>query len=257
MHLWVESKDIRITNIQPNNELHKFLLTINPIETNYELIRVGGNADGGYLIPNDLDGIKHCFSPGVSTVANFENDLTLRGITCFLADFSVEKPPIENKLFDFEKKYLGPEDSHNFFRLESWINKKLKKYGDLILQMDIEGAEYGVLLETKEEVLKKFRIIVIEFHYLDSLLDPLGFELIKLSFSKILKDFEIVHIHPNNCSKPIKHKDIEIPPVLEITFLRKDRIKSASKTLSFPHALDITNVMENQDFPLPKSWYRS
>lgn len=79
------------------------LSLLKPIKTNHELIRIGGDGDGGYLIPNDLVGIDSCFSPGVSSVADFENDLTKKGIKCFLADFSVDAPPIKNKLFDFEK----------------------------------------------------------------------------------------------------------------------------------------------------------
>jgi len=123
--------------------------------------------------------------------------------------------------------------------------------------MDIEGDEYGVLLNTDRELLKRFRILVIEFHYLDSMLDTLGYELINLTFSKLLKDFEIVHIHPNNCSYPIIYKDIQIPPVLEISFLRKDRIQKSQYANSFPHSLDKKNVQKNLDVILPKCWYEN
>ena len=56
------------------------------------------------------------------------------------------------------------------------------------LKIDIEGAEYPVILDSPLEVLNKFRILVIEFHDLDALLHHKGFELIDLTFSKLLKN---------------------------------------------------------------------
>jgi Tfp pilus assembly protein PilF len=233
----------------------EFLELVKPIKTNHDLIRVGGDTDGGYLIPNDIENIDTCFSPGVSEVANFENDLTKRGIKCFLADYSVEKPPIKNTLFDFEKKYLGAKNNEMFMTLESWIKSKAPNKNDFILQMDIEGMEYSVIFDTSSETLDKFRILVIEFHRLDSLPNRMRFDLIDLAFKKILKNFEVVHIHPNNYCKPIEFNGITIPPHMEFTFLRKDRITQKGKNLSFPHKLDRANVAQYADFALPKCWY--
>ena len=121
--------------------------------------------------------------------------------------------------------------------------------------MDIEGGEYDVILDTNNDILKKFRILVIEFHQLNNLIVESGFNLISLAFRKILKDFEIVHIHPNNWRKPILYGDYEIPPVIEVTFLRKDRIQKKYESHNFPHILDCANFELNTDFPLPKCWY--
>ncbi len=40
---------------------------------------MGGENDGGYLVPDDLEGIEYCFSPGVSNIATFELDCLNRG----------------------------------------------------------------------------------------------------------------------------------------------------------------------------------
>jgi len=45
---------------------------LRPYTTDKELIRLGAEKDGGYLIPNDLAGIEACFSPGVGNEFNFE-----------------------------------------------------------------------------------------------------------------------------------------------------------------------------------------
>lgn len=167
----------------------------------------------------------------------------------------MDQPPLKHELFEFEKKYLGTTNNEIFMTLENWVKLKAPSAKDAILQMDIEGAEYGVLFDTPLDVLAKFRILVIEFHGLDSLFNKRGFQLIDLIFAKILKNFDVVHAHPNNCYSPLKCGEICIPPLMEFTFLRKDRITETSDALSFPHKFDRPNVLKNEDFPLPKCWY--
>jgi hypothetical protein len=240
----------------PEDRIRAFMAATRPVSTNRPLVRLGGDTDGGYLLPDDLQGIEVCFSPGVSNVATFEEDLAGRGIRCFLADYSVDAPPVSNDLFDFEKKYLGPSDTDMFMTLDSWVKRKAPGTSDSILQMDIEGAEYGVIYEASAEVLRRFRILIIEFHRLETLYDRMGFEMLSLTFGKLLRDFEVVHIHPNNCAQPVNLGAVAIPPIMEFTFLRRDRITSRVPAGVFPHPLDKTNVPDRPDFALPACWYR-
>jgi hypothetical protein len=237
------------------DRLTQFFGSIKPIATNRELIRIGGEYDGGYLVPNDLDNIEICFSPGVSEIADFESDLASRGIKCFLADYSVEAPPIQNDLFHFEKKFLGAAENSTFMTLDNWVKKHAANQTELILQMDIEGSEYSVVFDTPLETLRKFRIMVIEFHSLDGLCNKFGFELISLTFTKLLKEFEIVHIHPNNYRNTVVYGKYEIPIDMEFTFLRKDRISSRSSTIAFPHPLDRKNDRRGDELSLPACWF--
>ena len=39
------------------------------------LIRVGSEADGGYLVPNIMSQIDYCFSAGIGSNIQFEKDL--------------------------------------------------------------------------------------------------------------------------------------------------------------------------------------
>jgi hypothetical protein len=255
LKLLLLANNFHVSRTTDSSRLKEFFRALRPVRTNHDLIRLGGDGDGGYLIPNDLESIDICFSPGVSDLANFELDLIRRGIKCFLADHSVDGPPIENELIDFEKKYLGPVENDLFITLENWVNRKAPNKTDFILQMDIEGAEYGVVFDTSLDILRKFRILVIEFHGLEKLCDKSGFEIINLTFTKLLKDFEVVHIHPNNCFPPIRCNGFLIPPLLEFTFLRKDRILGRQNRVDFPHALDRKSVPANEDYPLPECWY--
>src|SRR5262245_55497579 len=143
---------------------------LHPLTCNRELIRLGPNGDGGYLVPNDLEGIEACFSPGVGDVAGFELDCAKRGLNVFLADGSVESPPTTHERFTFCKKYIGATTESDFLSLEDWVARSTGgSHGDLILQMDIEGHEYETLLAAPRSLLKRFRIMVVEFHGLENL----------------------------------------------------------------------------------------
>ncbi|GHB37818.1 hypothetical protein GCM10007094_28930 [Pseudovibrio japonicus] len=235
--------------------LRRFAKLAQPKMTDFELIRIGGAGDGGYLIPDDLEGISACFSPGVGPFVRFEEELAGRGIPSFLVDASVDRPPVDNPKFSFQKKYLGVEDSGDYIRLDSWLEQSAPNKGDLLLQMDIECGEYDVLFDSDQSILSRFRIIVIEFHDLPSLLDPIAFKLFYHIFRRLLENFEVVHIHPNNCALPVRSKNgFAIPPVMEFTFLRRDRIENSRPANTFPHPLDEASTAKS-DYALPSCWY--
>lgn len=253
---WMLDKDILLTRTMSRQTIIDFLARVRPVQTEHALIRIGGEVDGGYLLPDDLSGIRHCFSPGVSEVADFELDLAKRGVQCFLADYSVDAPPRQHPNFVFDKKFLGLDDDEVFLRLESWVRRAPADDDDMVLQMDIEGAEYATLLDTSEDTLKRFRIIVIEFHELQGLTDRIGHELIKLTFHKLLRHFDIVHMHPNNCRDAVHFEGLVIPPVMEMTFLRRDRSQQRRPSTTFPHPLDRSNLASRPELVLPACWHR-
>jgi hypothetical protein len=219
------------------------------------LIRIGAKADGGYLIPDDLAGIEYCFSPGVNYTADFENELANRDIRSFLADYSVERPPLMRPEFVFDRKFIGASDDGNFMTLAAWKDKYLPGYErELLLQMDIEGAEYQVLLSTPLALLASFRIIVLELHWLDRLFDPFAFALMKACFEKLLSRFHVVHAHPNNCSGSSAHGGIEIPEVMELTFYNRSRAAAGAYRRDFPHPLDVDNCSGRPPLVLPRCW---
>ena len=104
---------------------------LHPITTDKELIRIGGEGDGGYLVPDDLGGIVACFSPGVGAVASFEATLVARGIPCYLADACVAGPPILDTLIHFDKKFLGVVNDDRSMTLDAWVKNCAPPAGDL------------------------------------------------------------------------------------------------------------------------------
>jgi len=229
---------------------------LRPVKTKYPLIRIGGNNDGGYLVPDDLSGISICFSPGVDTIASFEKDLHHRGIWSHLADASVDNVPEDIPILSFTKKFLGVVNDDDYMTLEFWVKKEAPLTGDLLLQMDIEGAEYQTIIATPIDILRRFRIIVIEIHDVQAWFNnPIAWETVQDFFSKLLADFRVVHNHPNNNCPFIDVDGFLMPTVFELTLLRKDRAIPEGYCDQFPHPLDQPNVTNKDDRPLPKSMY--
>jgi hypothetical protein len=241
----------------PPERISSFLKDLHPVRTSTPLIRLGSEVDGGYLVPDDLDGVVACFSPGVDVIASFEQAIADRGIPCFLADASVEKAPIEHPQFVFDRKFLGVWNDETTITLDTWVKHYAPPEGDLILQMDIEGAEWPVLLNVSDETLARFRIIVLEVHAVQKMLEQEMLPIMSAALGRLTRSFHVVHNHPNNCYGSLQMGWLEVPRLLELTFLRKDRANATGYETQFPHPLDRTNVPGRADVVLPKGWYRA
>lgn len=239
----------------PKREVLSFMRLAAPVDTGMPLRRIGSSGDGGYLVPDDLEGIVAVFSPGVDTTANFEREFADRDVPCFLADASVAGPPFAHPRFSFWPAFLGSQPGPSVITLDAWVEKCAPTAGDLILQMDIEGAEYAVLGAACRDTLRRFRVMVVEFHGLHRVWRRGNSSGILRAFDALLKEFAVVHIHPNNCAKPRRWRGIALSPVCEFTFLRRDRLRARSPARVFPHPLDRTNVPGQPDPPLDPMWY--
>ena len=243
------------TALTDKNTLQSLVHKLYPMSTDKELIRLGPEGDGGYLVPDDLAGIEACFSPGVSLISGFEKDCADLGMKVFLADKSVDQPAESHDLFYFTKKYVGVTTSDDFMTVDDWVASSLpESQKDLMLQIDIEGYEYETFLGMSDSLMRRYRIIVAEFHSLDQLWSRPFFLLASRAFEKILQTHTCIHIHPNNCSGLLNREGLSIPRMAEFTFLRNDRICNSSYANVFPHPLDFDNT-DNPHLPLPKCWY--
>ena len=233
----------------------------------YPLIRIGGETDGAYLVPDDLQGVKACFSPGVQNFKRFEDELTLSwGLDCHLCDYSSDAELFATPLIPgkqtFQKKWLDVA-GQDAITLADWVaDLSPDENDDLILQMDIEDAEWRNLAATPHHVLQRFRIIVIEMHGLSALksMETIRGEHAE-TFRKLDQHFVCVHAHPNNCCGDFEMGGlgINIPEGLELTFLRRDRMTASGagkpRMPVLPHPLDIgRNVLDKPPLFLNRCW---
>lgn len=243
-----------VTMRTPKADLIELMNQLAPVDCkDRPLIRMGAPKDGGYLVPDDLDGLSACFSPGIEYISKFEKECADRGMKVFMADKSVSKPAEDDPAFHFIQKHIGAIESDEFMTMDGWVRTLHNGTSDLLLQMDIEGAEYAALLGLSDELLKRFRIIVCEFHLLDHLWSKPFFGVAADMFRKILETHRCVHIHPNNCSAVLRRDELAIPSIMEFTFLRKDRISSWVPARRFPHPLD-ADCTPRSTLILPACW---
>jgi len=224
----------------------------------FPLVRIGGTTDGAYLVPDDLTGITACFSPGVNNWKTFEDELANdHGITCHMCDRSSDVATFATPLIEgrqtFLKKWLDVDGAADSISLADWVLTRAPGDSDLLLQMDIEGAEYRNLLGTADVVLRRFRIVVLELHGLEAALDSDRFEeQLGPLLRKLDRHFTCVHAHPNNCCGEVMlpGTDMNLPRVIELSFLRRDRFPvmndGAWPAPVLPHRLDIRRNTDAQ-----------
>jgi len=247
------SRDTATTGLTPKQDVIDLLLRLRPQDNGHSLMRVGGPGDGGYLIPDDLSGITELFSPGSNRLSNFEKEVAQRWqIKSYICDSIEEKPSDLSAFQDFTPAWVGPyTDGGNLISLEQWVADKSRLSGDLMLQMDIEGAEFQTLLATSTKLIKRFRIIVIELHFLEALKNRWAFEQIYSPFfDKILNNFDVIHAHPNNCCGVWSYGEVEYPRLIELTLHRKDRGKDLTPKKTSRNEMDQPCVASNRDLSL-------
>jgi hypothetical protein len=235
---------ISISTKQTSTTVNDLLKLVWPIKTDLPLIRIGSQsrADGGYLVPDDLEGINRLYSPGVSKTMEFEKYFLAKGIPCELIDGSVDGAPETHVNARFQKLWLAAESAPGRTSLDDWVSESSGENEELALQIDIEGSEYECLLAASDETLMRFRFIVLEVHDLRSAFTRSGLALLNSLLRKLKASHEIVHLHPNNCCGGVFERELVWPDVLELTFIRKDRISETMGPAELPHPLDRDNT---------------
>lgn len=233
----------------------------------YDLVRLGRNHDGGYLVdPTSVVKAESLISFGVSTDWSFEKDFLAKSNVPLLAyDGTIAtkhlfRRVVRNflqlrlrKLFfsictlvDYFSFFNHPRahhrlnvgyDSQKSTSLSSILLKEQPKT-PIFVKMDIEGSEYRVL----GDLLKHSSSIsglVVEFHDVD---------LHRERILDFMKEFPLtlVHIHSNNCGQLVDPAGD--PITLEMTFSASP-IEIAPQP-SVPHPLDQENCPNEKGLPL-------
>jgi len=246
------------------SKVSQFYKALWPVDTGYPLIRIGGNDDGSYLLPDVLQGVTLCLSPGVCGNYSFEKHLLdTYGIISLLCDPEDEPPADLHQYLTFDRFALSSRDATGQSTLRSWLHK----YGyecryPRILSMDIEGAEVEVLLSLSDEELLSFRIITVELHYLhllNQVTNSYG-QALHTCVNRLMRYFDVVHFKPNNNCPYILDTSLGARTMytcVEVTLLNKicrryqPRLVEQDK---LPNFLDRSNV--NCKDPVDMTAYR-
>jgi len=220
--------------------------------------RYGGEKDGSYVfIENLFDESKFVYSYGIgnhSDAVCFDKHAADLGKKVYMYDGSIKELPLQHENFIFKSEYLYEGILKDHIDANAHENER-----DMVLKMDIEGYEYSVITTDIKLINYHFNQLSIELHSLIEEI-PEGWSIdepmlsIKKNkyakqdfFDKILKYYNIVHIHANNHAP----RHVDFPDSLEITFLRKDyRVLGEDKTIFPIDGLDFPNYNKKPDYVL-------
>ncbi|WP_420550167.1 FkbM family methyltransferase [Litorivicinus lipolyticus] len=233
---------------------------LRPRKINGPLIQIGGKGDGVYRIPDDLVGISKCLSPGVGNTNEFEIDLYNRfDIPSDLIDYSVDRLPEPHEALSFQKKFLGMKSEGDFLGINDWVeNVNSDQDAELIIQMDIEGSEYEVIMGMSYSVARKLRIIAIEFHNLELLCDRYGVVFLRSVFKKLSITHTPVYLKANNETPMYDFHGIKIPRNIEVTYIRNDRLQAETSFISYQaylNDIEELNRSDKQRLVLSADWF--
>lgn len=255
-----------------------FSKQLKPIFTNKKnLLRLGPKRDGGYVVDKRIiTKIDYIITCGLSDDWSFEkhflkynNKVNLlaydhtvnssfwisRCAKDIIHFFLLKKMSIWKilnifKYFDYLLFFRG-NNKHfklkigkkNVSNREITIKKILKDKKNILLKVDIEGAEYKIL----EEIIlnyKNINFLIIEFHSVKKNLKKI------INFVSKIKSLKIVHIHGNNVNGLDKYG---FPYALELSFVNSKLINLGKKNnlRNYPIAkLDYPSVKRNEDIKL-------
>ena len=133
-------------------------------------ILIGEKRDGGYVLLDDFKNIKIAYSFGISNNIHFDKELADKGIDVYMYDHTINQLPFNNSRFHWKKIGISGKKFENEYlkTLEDIIienGHSLEK--NMILKMDVEHYEWLSLFELKDDILKQFKYIAIEFHFIN------------------------------------------------------------------------------------------
>jgi hypothetical protein len=241
-----------------------------------DLIRVGRENDGGYVIPKSLIAeTRVLVSLGVSDDWSFDQHFKKLNpkIHIHAYDYTISKTVFRNriafgliKLLTLKAPFGSLTHRINTFRsynkfftgkarhFEERIHNRIDRVYDVtldrvfertgsehnFLKIDIEGSEYRIINDVVKHA-DKIVGMVIEFH--DT--DPLRAVFVE-AIRTLQERFEIVHLHANNCG-PVAGDGL--PEVLELTFIKRSTRTTGERRITLPiPMLDSANDPNEVDY---------
>jgi len=223
----------------------------------FEKMRIGSNADGGYVTAKLPGGYDLFISGGIANNVDFEEHFLKihPNIIGYGFDGTINNLPKSVNNFIFIKKNLGNANNNRLTNLVDYV----QQHKNIFMKIDIEGHEFRVMPEIiKHDLMQNIKQLVIEIHtpfdiqlypdYFEGLEDINNSNMFQL-LSDLNKTHTIIHFHANNGCNMAEYDNVKIPHVFELTYIRNDFIKEKVKNNEqLPTKLDFKNVQHKPDY---------
>lgn len=217
------------------------------------LLRVGSENDGGYIMLDDFEENSIVYSFGIGGNITWEEDMSCRNMDVYCYDHTIEELPTQNERLHFNKIGIAGQDQErqNLLSMESIINRNGHKgVGNLILKMDVEGAEWEFINTVDDNILKQFSQMTFELHDMTEMTKS---EQILSALQKLNRTHYPVWVHANNHGRVEESGGVVVPQLIEITYVNRKCHVPAETIFNGPLNIDSPNVREYLDIEL-KNW---
>ncbi|WAV99782.1 FkbM family methyltransferase [Oxalobacter aliiformigenes] len=216
--------------------LHR-LLEIKDIK-DVGFVRIGHEYDGGYIMLDDFHENMIAYSYGISNDVSWDLDMANHHIHCYMYDHTITSLPQESLYFHWRKEGIcGIKKTDHCNTLDSHINHNGHASNkNLILKMDVEGAEWDALINLDEKTLNQFQQMVFEFH---DMYDPHRYSMICRVLEKLNKTHQCIHVHGNNYGPRKCSNKLVIPHALEVLYARKESYEFLPSQHFYPREFDM------------------
>jgi hypothetical protein len=237
-----------------HKEVFETLCLLTPYDIpNRRKIRVGSSNDGGYIMLDCFTPGQKVFSYGLSWNIAYELDFAKRGQTVFMFDHTIDALSVDHPNFRWAKEGIAANAVPEL--LLSTLADHVARYApdgrDMILKLDVEGAEWETLAAMPDDLLGHFEQIVIELHDLHLLADAPWRKRAKDALAKLADQFTLHHAHANNHAPLIVVDNaFTVASVLEVSYVRTASVERRKTSTLFPTYLDAPNDPNRPDAPL-------
>ena len=208
-------------------------------------ILLGEKSDGCYVLLDDFQNIKIAYSFGISTNIQFDEELAKRRIDVYMYDHTINSLPFQNDKFHWKKIGICGKNTNNaqLKTLEDLIAENgHTSEKNMILKMDVEFYEWEAILDLKEETLKQFKYIAIEFHFNFRYINPsIYYQVLK----KIYKTHQAFYIRCNgDRAHKINFGNNRICHIIEVSYIiREDNIFKKDETIYPMYEFDYSQIV--------------
>lgn len=210
--------------------------------------RIGSqDYSGGYIMLDDFKDKEIFYSFGISSDVSWDSyPAEILNKKVYMYDHTIDALPYEHNNFIWKKTGIcGENEIGKVDNLKS-LSEILKENGhenenNMILKMDVEGAEWDVFSTFSVDDLNRFDQIMLELHWF---LDLKNKDQILKTLNNLNKNHQLIHVHGNSVGISIPMNGYNMPEIIEATWVKKEGREFKHSERFFPTVLDTPSDLD-------------